>query len=191
MATYRISCILDTRDGSRFYISPDAGTYGNFPMNGYTCVGSSYGHIKIRGKSDNDLPIYGLERRQWAGSLSYYSDVIMGAMASQITSLAIVYSSVYSGVDQRKHQSSAPLAFVRGLHRWPVNSPHKKPVTRKMFPLDDVITIGLYGACPYTGVHSFSERSHGTTWNDIFLKKYHPFKDMLLKASPSSAGDIL
>ena len=69
----------------------------------------------------------------------HYSDVIMGAMVSQITSLAIVYSAVYSGVDQRKHQSSASLAFVRGIHRWPVNSPHKWPVTRKLFPFDDVI----------------------------------------------------
>ena len=47
----------------------------------------------------------------------HYNDVIMGAMASQIASLAIVYSSVYSGADQRKHQSSASLAFVRGIHR--------------------------------------------------------------------------
>ena len=63
----------------------------------------------------------------------------MGAMASQITSLTIVYSIVYSGADQSKHQSSASLAFVRGIHRGPVNSPHKRPVTRKMFPFDDVI----------------------------------------------------
>ena len=62
-----------------------------------------------------------------------------GAMASQITSLTIVYSIVYSGADQRKHQSSASPAFVRGNHRGPVNSPHKWPVTRNMFPLDDVI----------------------------------------------------
>ena len=63
----------------------------------------------------------------------------MGTMVSQITRLPIVYSAVYSGVDQRKHQSSASLAFVRGIQRWPVNSPHKWPVTRKMFPFDDVI----------------------------------------------------
>ena len=69
----------------------------------------------------------------------HYNDVIMGAMASQITSLTIVYSTVHSGADQRKHQSSASLAFVRGIHRWPVNSPHKWPVTRKIFPFDDVI----------------------------------------------------
>ena len=67
----------------------------------------------------------------------------MGAIASQITSLTIVYSDVYSDVDQRKHQSSASLAFVQGIHRRPVNSPHKWPVTRKMFPFDDVIMVGL------------------------------------------------
>ena len=73
----------------------------------------------------------------------HYSDVIMGTMASQITSLTIVYSTVYSSADQRKHQSSASLAFVRGIHRGPVNTPHKWPVTRKMFPFDDVIMIRL------------------------------------------------
>ena len=70
---------------------------------------------------------------------SHYNDVIMGAMASQITSLTIVYSTVYSGTDQRKCQSSASLAFVRGIHRWPVNSLHKGPVTRKVCPFDDFI----------------------------------------------------
>ena len=69
----------------------------------------------------------------------HYDDVIMGAMTSLITSLTIIYSTVYSDADQRKHQSSAPLAFVWGIHRGPVNSPHKWPVTRKMFPFDDVI----------------------------------------------------
>ena len=60
-------------------------------------------------------------------------------MASQITSLMIVYWTVYSGADQRKHPSCASLAFVRGIHRWPVNLPQKGPVTRKMFTFDDVI----------------------------------------------------
>ena len=124
----------------------------------------------------------------------HYDDVIMGAMASQITSLEFVYSTVYSGTDQRKHQSSASLAFVGGIHRepgtgdfptqmasnaenvssqwhhhvstdylahskgmhqrfalvaslafvrgiqrWPVDSPHRGPVTRKMFLIDDVV----------------------------------------------------
>ena len=69
----------------------------------------------------------------------HQNDVIMGAMASQITSLTIVYSTVYSGAVQRKHQSSVSLAFVRGSHRWPVNSPHKWAVTREMFPFGDVV----------------------------------------------------
>ena len=61
----------------------------------------------------------------------------------QITSLAIVYSIVSSDADQRKRQSSASLAFVRGIHRGPVNFPHKWPVTPKMFPFDDVIMKGV------------------------------------------------
>ena len=61
----------------------------------------------------------------------HYSDVIMGAVASQITQPF--------NADQRNHQSSASLAFVRRIHRCRVISPHKEPVTRKMFPFDDVI----------------------------------------------------
>ena len=68
----------------------------------------------------------------------------MSARATQITSLTIVYSIVYSGAYQRKHQSSASLAFVRGIHRWPGNSPHKGPVKRKMFPFDDIIMQQFY-----------------------------------------------
>ena len=78
----------------------------------------------------NDL----LECTNW-----HYNDVIMNAMASQITGVSIVWSNVGSDADQRKRQSSASLAFVWGIHRWPVNSPHKGPVTRKMFSFDDVI----------------------------------------------------
>ena len=52
----------------------------------------------------------------------------------------------------KKHQSSASLAFVRGIHRGPVNSPHKWPVTRKMFPYDDVIIYTVY---PVNSVHWF------------------------------------
>ena len=82
-------------------------------------------HIK---KLENNKKIY-----------THYNDVIMGAIASHITSLTIVYSTVYSGADQRKHESSASLAFVRRIHRGSVNSPHKWPCTRKMFPFNDVI----------------------------------------------------
>ena len=72
---------------------------------------------------------------------NHYNDVIVATIASQITSLIIVYSTVFSDEDQRKLQSSASLAFVLGIHRGPVNSPHKWPVTRKMFPFDGVIMI--------------------------------------------------
>ena len=67
----------------------------------------------------------------------------MDWIASQITSLPVVCSIVYSDVNQRKHQSSASLAFVREIHRGPVNFPHKWPVTRKMFPFDDVIMLHI------------------------------------------------
>ena len=73
------------------------------------------------------------QRQTW----TVYDDVIMGAIASQIPSLTIVFYTVYSDADQRKHQSSASLALWRG----PVISPHKWPVTRKMFPFDDVIIL--------------------------------------------------
>ena len=72
----------------------------------------------------------------------------MGAIASQSTGVSIFYSAISSGVDQRKHQSSLSLTCVRGIHRWPMNSPHKGPVTRKMFPFDDVI---MFFGWLYTG----------------------------------------
>ena len=84
----------------------------------------------------------------------------MGAVASQITSLIIVYSTVYSGADQRKHQSSASLVFGRGIHRSPVNSPHKGPVTRKMFLFDDVIM--LWCTSPARSSKSKSSKSKKT-----------------------------
>ena len=83
--------------------------------------------IAIPGKT-----VFLIETAPWfSQEWVHYNDVIMGAMASQITSLTIVYSTVYSDADQRKHQSSASLAFVQGIHRGLVNSPHKWPVTRK------------------------------------------------------------
>ena len=74
---------------------------------------------------------------------AHYHDVIMDAIASQIPSLTIAYSTVYSDADERQHQSSTSLAFVRGIHRWLVNAPHKWPATWKMFPFDDVIMTHL------------------------------------------------
>ena len=80
---------------------------------------------------------------------NHYNDVIIGAIVSQITSLAIVFSTVYLGTDQGKYQSSAALAFVWGNHRRPVNSPHKWPVMQKMFPYDDVIMVVLFCSVTY------------------------------------------
>ena len=87
----------------------------------------------------------------------HYNDVIMSAIASQITGVSIVCSTVGSDTDQRKHQSSAALAFVRWLYRWQVNSPHKRPVTRIMFPFDDVIMRNA-NTCP-TPVLRYDEKS--------------------------------
>ena len=71
----------------------------------------------------------------WHASLQWRHN----AVASQISSVSTICSTICSDADQRKHQSSASLAFVMGIHRWPVNSPHKGPVTRKMFSFDDVV----------------------------------------------------
>ena len=94
-----------------------------------------------------------------AGSPKHYDDVITGTIASQITSLTSVYSTDYSGADQSKHQSSASLAFVWGIHRGPVNSPHKWPVTRKMFPFDDAIMRAVrsnkqFTCCPICSLYA-------------------------------------
>ena len=101
------------------------------------------------------------------GTWPHYNDVIMGAMACQITSLNIVYSTVYSDADQRKHESSASLAFVWRIHRSPVNSPHKGPVTRKMFPFDDVIMkLGLCG-----GLHKPITLSNSLRPSDTYMRQ--------------------
>ena len=81
-----------------------------------------------------------------------YSDVIMSAMLSQVIEISGVCSTVGLGADQRKHQIAASLAFVRGIHRWSVVSPHKGPVTRKMFPFYDV-------SCVYGNFHSTATSS--------------------------------
>ena len=96
------------------------------------------------------IDAYVRHRSRWVkasyitGLFVHCNDVIMGAMVSQITSLTIVYLTIYSGANQRKHQSSASQAFVRGIHRSPVNSTHKWPATRKMFQFDDVIATKTY-----------------------------------------------
>ena len=104
----------------------------------------------------------------------HYSDVMMRAMASQITGVSIVYSIVCLCADLRKYQSSASLAFLGGIHRWPVNSPRKGPVTRKMFPFDDVIMVAhhvvpRFKAIKHGGSHTaFNYCGHNNqydSWN--------------------------
>ena len=93
-----------------------------------------------------------------------YSDVIMCAMASQITGVLIVYSTVCSDADQRTFQS---FVFVRGIHRWPANSPHKQPVTRKMFPFDGAI-MSYYG----TETKPFTPLYHAATKRAKFWRQF-------------------
>ena len=76
----------------------------NFVCQCHTVLLVTANNVKLSHKVSNN--------QQRVISFTHYSYVIMGATASQITSLAIVYSSVYSGADQRKHKSSASLAFV-------------------------------------------------------------------------------
>ena len=95
----------------------------------------------------------------------------MSAMASQITGVLIVYSIIYPGAAQRKHQSSASLAFVMGIHRWPVNSPHKGPVTRKTFPFNDVIMVwASYCTVPVNSPPSHWTRGHLKEILDKYFK---------------------
>ena len=108
-------------------------------------------------------------RNVWPGQIwpMHYNDVIMGSKTSQITSLTNVYSTVYSDADQRKHQSSASLAFVRGIHRRPVNSSPKWPVMGKIFPFDDVIMD--FSSCLKFNRNSFSWNSARGLQSGLFF----------------------
>ena len=97
----------------------------------------------------------------------------MGAMAFHMTSLTIVYSTVYSCADHR-----TPKLRVSGLcvdiHQWPMNSPHKWPVTRKIIPCDDVILLQwflLNDKCAVTLLISMFG-NHFPLLHGIFLWSY-------------------
>ena len=107
----------------------------------------AYVYIYIRLMEVHDERIQYAENILWScmyvnatNKSTNYSDIIMSAMTSQMTSVTIVYS----GADQRKHQTSASQAFVRGIHQRPMNSPHQGPVTQKMFTFDDDIIFGAW-----------------------------------------------
>ena len=115
----------------------------------------------------------------WLPHTPYHcSDVIMSAMASKITSFTIVYSTVYSGAHHRKHLSSASLAFVR---EWPVNSPQKGPVTRKMLPFDDVTMTTYWRIESVNKFVSFTLSSvthHRAIWFSNLST--HPLRNILI-----------
>ena len=100
----------------------------------------------------------------------------MGTVVSQITSLTIVHTTVYSDADQSKHQSSASLAFVWGIHRGPVNFPHKWPVTREMLPFDDVIMFFVICWLDYECFDVYGE----TTLNFVFVRLIDSLFNVLL-----------
>ena len=123
----------------------------------------------------------------------HYRNDMMNAMAYQITGVSVVYSTDCSGADQRKHQSSASLAFVRGIHRWPVNSPHKEQVTWKWFHLmtsswHSLVSfwslcmymeseLDLCVACPNTYKPLAERNSRMIIYNFLLTQKYFGFPD--------------
>ena len=117
-----------------------------------------------------DMCIVGFVRLVYSYSSktkTHYSHVSISAMASQITGVSIALSTVFSGAYQRNHQSSASLAFVRGIYTWPAGSPHKRPVTRKIFPFDDVI-MKHFSRC-YAYICTGNARSQDISNNFIGL----------------------
>ena len=109
----------------------------------------------------------------------------MSMMVSQITSVLIVYSTVCSGVDQRIHQSSMSLSFLRGINWWPVNSPHKGLIMWKMFPFDDIIidiqTISMHQSSISLaferGIYWWAVIS--PQWGLVMMKMF-PFDDIIM-----------
>ena len=102
-----------------------------------------------------------------------YSDVIMSSMASQTTGVSIVYAIVCSGIDQRKYQSYASLAFVRGIHRWLVNSPHKGPVTRKMLPFNYIIMETIVVCNLYVNRSALVNMIYIQNTSDLLMRPGH------------------
>ena len=113
----------------------------------------------------------------------------MSVMASQITRVSIVYSTVCSGTDQRKNESPASLAFVMGIPQSPVNSPHKGSVTRKMFSFDDVIMHGCVSSWHTSG----SKNTHNkvltrylwimTMFVHVWIPPDHPTRELRIRNS--------
>ena len=86
-------------------------------------------------------PVNSPQTGQWRGALmfSLWARWRLKSPASRLFTQPFI-----QGTDQRKRQSSSSLAFVRGIHRWPVNSPRKRTATRKRFPFDDIIMTSTF-----------------------------------------------
>ena len=116
----------------------------------------------------------------YAGSVSppHYSDIIMSAMASQIQFQHCSLNHLFRHRSNKTSQSSVSLAFVREIHRWPMNSPHKLPVTRKMFKFDDVIMNHVWLAQLIAGAvtyfqHIKWETNEMTVTANVLFKLLH------------------
>ena len=122
-----------------------------------------------------------------------YSHVIISTVGFQITGVSIVCPIFCWDADQRKHQSSASPDFVRGIHRWPVDSPHKEPVTRKMLPFDDVILFNLILSAPYLPM-AYHHQVLGHLQAQWWLGSgptYRPDNLRLIHWVPNKRADIL
>ena len=141
-------------------------------------IGSHHPSTIVSKKRRTTLYVSSLMRGNGIISYPHYGDFIMREMTSQITSLAIVYSTIYSGADQRKHQSSASVAFMREIHWWSVTSPHKGPVTQKIFPFDDVIMRSGWAAlAAYKSAYwlqNYTVRLQSTDWPGPCLSDWPP-----------------
>ena len=134
----------------------------------YNCASINWGFLKQFQKVLKQKHLC----KQWISSRSlltwnkrkttYYSDVIMGSMAYQITGVSIVCSAVCSSADQRKHQSSASLGLMRGNHRWLVDSPHDGQWHRKCFHLMTSSKIRI--SILLISFYNWSRNNAETTW---------------------------
>ena len=114
---------------------------------------------------------------------THHSDAITSAMASQITGVSIVYSVVH----QRKHQSFASLAFVRGIHRWPMESPHKGQWRQKRFHL-------MTSSWSHQPPHFFSRNDHpDTKWTNYQITSLtiHKFNTLEPRQNGRHFGDAI
>ena len=105
----------------------------------------------------------------------HYSDVTTSLMASQNTSNSTVHSTICLSQHKKKHQRVRYWPFVMGIHRWPVDSPHKGPVMWKVFPLCDIIMCdGLSSVRPMSScTNGISESANAfilniIVWKDLF-----------------------